>query len=69
MSELHKSGQSYMINLVVDDLDAALDNVKEGGAVVLEERCSIQLKKLVLPIWVRARHRPVPVETWVILNY
>jgi predicted enzyme related to lactoylglutathione lyase len=33
-----QSGQAYMINLVVDDLDAALDHVKEGGAVVLEER-------------------------------
>ena len=33
-----QSGQAYMINLVVDDLDAALDNVKEGGAVVLEDR-------------------------------
>jgi predicted enzyme related to lactoylglutathione lyase len=33
-----QSGQAYMINLVVDDLDAALDNVKEGGGVVLEER-------------------------------
>lgn len=32
------SGQSYMINLVVDDLDAALENVAEGGAVVLEAR-------------------------------
>jgi predicted enzyme related to lactoylglutathione lyase len=32
------SGQSYMINLVVDDLDAALENVTEGGAEVLEER-------------------------------
>ena len=27
-----------MINLVVDDLKAALDNVKKGGAVVLDER-------------------------------
>lgn len=33
-----QSGQVYMINLVVDDLDAALENVKGGGAVVLEER-------------------------------
>jgi predicted enzyme related to lactoylglutathione lyase len=32
------SGQSYMINLVVDDLDAALKNAAEGGAEVLEER-------------------------------
>jgi len=32
------SGQSYMINLVVDDLDAALANVAAGGADVLEER-------------------------------
>jgi predicted enzyme related to lactoylglutathione lyase len=30
--------QSYMINLVVDDLDAALANVQRGGATVLEER-------------------------------
>lgn len=30
--------QAYMINLVVDDLDAALDNVADGGAEVLEER-------------------------------
>lgn len=32
------SGQGYMINLVVDDLDAALENVAVGGAEVLEER-------------------------------
>ncbi len=32
------SGQSFMINLIVDDLDAALDNVARGGAEVLEER-------------------------------
>lgn len=32
------SGQSYMINLVVDDLDAALANVAEGGAEVLDAR-------------------------------
>ncbi len=32
------SGQAYMINLVVDDLDAALENVAAGGAQVLEER-------------------------------
>jgi predicted enzyme related to lactoylglutathione lyase len=33
-----QSTQAYMINLIVDDLDAALDNVKAGGAQVLEER-------------------------------
>ena len=33
-----QSGQSYMINLIVDDLNAALENVKGGGAEVLEER-------------------------------
>ena len=32
------SGQGYMINLVVDDLDAALGRVAAGGAEVLEER-------------------------------
>jgi len=32
------SGQAYMINLVVDDLDAALENVAAGGAEVLDER-------------------------------
>lgn len=32
------SGQGYMINLVVDDLEAALARVQEGGATVLEER-------------------------------
>ena len=32
------SGQTYMINLVVDDLDAALENVAAGGAEVLEAR-------------------------------
>jgi len=32
------SGQGYMINLVVDDLDAALRNVKAGGAEVLDDR-------------------------------
>ena len=32
------SGQSYMINLIVDDLDAALENVAAGGAEVLDER-------------------------------
>ena len=30
--------QSFMINLVVDDLDAALGNVAAGGAQVVEER-------------------------------
>ena len=30
--------QAFMINLVVDDLDAALKNVEAGGATVLEER-------------------------------
>jgi predicted enzyme related to lactoylglutathione lyase len=33
-----ESGQAYMINLVVDDLDAALENVAAGGAEVLEAR-------------------------------
>jgi predicted enzyme related to lactoylglutathione lyase len=33
-----QSDQDYMINLVVDDLDAALRNVALGGAEVLEER-------------------------------
>ena len=32
------SGQAFMINLVVDDLDAALANVEAGGAQVLEQR-------------------------------
>ena len=32
------SGQGHMINLVVDDLDAALENVAEAGAEVLEDR-------------------------------
>ena len=32
------SGQGYMINLVVDDLDKALANVEAGGGAVLEER-------------------------------
>jgi len=32
------SGQGFMINLVVDDLDAALARVTSGGATVLEER-------------------------------
>ena len=31
-----ESGQSYMINLVVDDLDLALANVAAGGATVLD---------------------------------
>lgn len=33
-----ESGQSYMINLVVDDLDAALTNVEAGGCEVVPER-------------------------------
>jgi predicted enzyme related to lactoylglutathione lyase len=33
-----ESGQAYMINLVVDDLDAALENVEAGGAEVLDAR-------------------------------
>jgi len=32
------SGQDHMINLVVDNLDAALQNVASGGAHVLPER-------------------------------
>ena len=32
------SGQGHMINLVVDDLDAAMENVEAGGAEILEER-------------------------------
>ncbi len=32
------SGQSYMINLVVDDLDSALSNVASAGAQVLPNR-------------------------------
>ncbi len=32
------SGQSFMINLVVDDLDAALDNVKAAGGQVIPEK-------------------------------
>ncbi|HMB60666.1 MAG TPA: VOC family protein [Xanthomonadales bacterium] len=32
------SGQGHMINLVVDDLDAALKNVEAGGAEVLPDR-------------------------------
>ena len=30
--------QGYMINLVVDDLDQALENVRRGGGTVLPER-------------------------------
>jgi predicted enzyme related to lactoylglutathione lyase len=33
-----ESGQRYMINLVVDDLDAALKNVGAAGGEVLEDR-------------------------------
>ena len=33
-----ESGQGHMINLVVDDLDAALENVGAGGAEVLDAR-------------------------------
>ena len=33
-----QASQGHMINLIVDDLDAALANVQEGGARVLEER-------------------------------
>ncbi len=32
------SGQAFMINLVVDDLEAALDNVNRAGGTVLPER-------------------------------
>ncbi len=32
------SGQAYMINLMVDDLDGALAQVREGGAEVIAER-------------------------------
>lgn len=32
------SGQSFMINLVVDDLDAALANVKAAGGQVVPEK-------------------------------
>lgn len=32
------AGQDYMINLVVDDLEAALANAAAGGAEVLAER-------------------------------
>jgi len=33
-----ESGQSFMINLVVDDLDAALANVARGDAEVIPEK-------------------------------
>jgi len=33
-----ESGQGHMINLVVDDLDVALENVGAGGAEVLDAR-------------------------------
>ena len=32
------TSQSFMINLIVDDLDAALDNVAAGGGEVVPER-------------------------------
>lgn len=32
------SGQAYMINLVVDNLDEALENVRAGGGIVLDDR-------------------------------
>ena len=32
------SGQSFMINLVVDDLDAALENVKAAGGQVIPDK-------------------------------
>lgn len=32
------SGQGFMINLVVDDLDRALENVNRGGGTVMPER-------------------------------
>lgn len=32
------SGQSFMFNLVVDDLDSALNNVAAGGAKVIADR-------------------------------
>jgi predicted enzyme related to lactoylglutathione lyase len=32
------SGQSFMINLVVDDLDAALENVRKAGGEVIPEK-------------------------------
>jgi predicted enzyme related to lactoylglutathione lyase len=31
-------GQSYMINLIVDDLDAALANVRSAGGDVIQEK-------------------------------
>ena len=31
-------GKAFMINLVVDDLEGALDQVRAGGAEVMEER-------------------------------
>lgn len=31
------AGQQHMVNLVVDDLDGALDQVREGGAEVVGE--------------------------------
>lgn len=33
-----KASQSFMVNLIVDDLDLALANVKASGAKVLPER-------------------------------
>jgi predicted enzyme related to lactoylglutathione lyase len=33
-----ETSQGHMINLVVDDLDAALENVRAGGAEVLDAR-------------------------------
>lgn len=33
-----ESGQGFMINLVVDDLDAALERVKRAGGAVMPER-------------------------------
>jgi predicted enzyme related to lactoylglutathione lyase len=33
-----ESGQSFMINLVVDDLDAALKNVKAAGGQVIPDK-------------------------------
>ena len=33
-----ESGQGHMINLVVDDLDAALENVRAGGAEIIDDR-------------------------------
>jgi catechol 2,3-dioxygenase-like lactoylglutathione lyase family enzyme len=31
------SGQTFMVNLIVDDLDAALAQVRQGGAEVLDQ--------------------------------